>query len=113
MAKASPTQRSLEMLRKQGWLVAVVERWNPHARIRQDLFGFGDLLAVSADQKLFLIVQTTSATNFSARRTKVLSNESAHEWLRAGGLVAVHGWQKKGNGRWFCREEILDVTSID
>jgi hypothetical protein len=39
----TPTQRSLAYLRAEGWQVAIVERWNPHARIRQDLFGdYGD-----------------------------------------------------------------------
>jgi len=27
----TPTQRSLAKLRAEGWLVAVVERWNPYA----------------------------------------------------------------------------------
>jgi hypothetical protein len=42
----TPTQRSMAYLKKEGYRVAVVERWNPHARIRQDLFGVIDLLAI-------------------------------------------------------------------
>ena len=42
----SPTQLSLKKLREEGYTVAVVEHWNSFARIRQDLFGFIDLLAL-------------------------------------------------------------------
>jgi hypothetical protein len=35
----SPTQRSLAHLRRLGYQARVVERWNPFARVRQDLFG--------------------------------------------------------------------------
>ena len=35
----SPTTLTLKHLREQGYTAEVVERWNPHARIRQDLFG--------------------------------------------------------------------------
>jgi len=41
--KASPVlARSMAILRREGYVVAVVERWNPHVRIRQDLYGFLD-----------------------------------------------------------------------
>src|SRR5512145_3126336 len=51
-SKTRPTKRSLEYLRGQGHLVAVVEKWNPHARVRQDLFGFIDVLAIRRDETL-------------------------------------------------------------
>lgn len=107
----TPTTRSLRLLRKQGWMVGVVEKWNPHVKIRQDLFGFADLLAVDAVGKQFVLVQTTSAANFSSRMKKVRESEDAATWLSAGGKIAVHGWQKKKNGRWECREEMLGGES--
>jgi hypothetical protein len=42
----SPTQRTLAECRKRGWVCQVVEKWNPHARIRQDLFGCIDIVAL-------------------------------------------------------------------
>ena len=39
----TPTQRTLGELRKWVEHVAIVEKWNSHCRIRQDLFGFADL----------------------------------------------------------------------
>ena len=41
----SPTQRTLKRLRDLGYLAEVVERWNPHAKVRNDLFGFGDVMS--------------------------------------------------------------------
>ena len=64
----SPTQLSLKKLRQEGYTVAIVEHWNAFARIRQDLFGFIDLLALK--DKEVLAVQTTSASNMSARAKK-------------------------------------------
>ena len=63
---SSPTQRTLNHLRRRGYLAAVVERFNPHVGehgIRQDLFGFLDLLAIRADKPGVLGIQATSASN--------------------------------------------------
>lgn len=93
----SPTTLTLRHLRAEGWTVEVVERWNPHARIRQDLFGFIDLLAIRGNETL--AVQTTSATNAAARLNKIVAHENARAVLRAGWRIEVHGW-KKVRGKW-------------
>lgn len=103
----SPTQRSLKKLRAEGWLVAVVERWNPYARIRQDLFGFIDLLAIRGNETL--AVQTTSGSNVSARLEKIRATQAAALWLESSSRrITVHGWTKRGaRGKrklWECRE---------
>lgn len=103
----SPTQLSLKHLRAQGWpLVQVVEVWNPHARIRQDLFGFVDVLAVREGETL--AVQTTSATNFSARVRKIADHPSLPAVRAAGWTIHVHAWAKR-KGRWVLTQE-LDVS---
>lgn len=104
----TPTQRSLDLLRKEGWTAAVVERWNPHARIRQDLFGFADLIAMRpGDQPL--LVQTTSGGNFAARISKILDEPLAALAVASGFQIEVHGWRKlkADKGRWSCRREAL------
>jgi len=98
----TPTQRSLAHLRSAGWQVAVVERWNPHARIRQDLFGVLDLLAVR--DGVTLGVQTTSGSNVSARVKKIAESETVPALREAGWLLHVHGWRKAANGQWALRE---------
>jgi hypothetical protein len=67
--KASPTQLSLAHLRKTCDAVQVVEKWNPHARIRQDLFGFIDILSLRGEETI--AVQSTSWGNVSSRARKI------------------------------------------
>ena len=88
----SPTQRSLNHLRKLGYTVAITEHWNPFAHIRQDLFGFIDLVALKDDE--ILAVQTTSSTNIFARRKKIALNKNSLRWIEAGGRIQIHGWKK-------------------
>lgn len=89
-----PTQWSLKLLREEGWHPVVVEHWNPHARIRQDLFGFADILAIRAGSPP-LLVQTTSGSNASARRTKILETRLALLAIEAGFEIVVHGWRER------------------
>lgn len=98
MAKSTPTQRSLALLREAGMLVTVVERWNPHARIRQDLFGCIDLLGL-ADGKT-VGVQTTSKSNMAARVKKIVESEAYPHMVRAGWDIIVHGWYRDKEKRW-------------
>lgn len=100
---SSPTQRSLAKLREEGYQVAVVERWNPHARIRQDLFGFADLLAVGNGETV--AVQTTSASNMAARIRKIAESDQVAECRKANWRILVHGWRKDSKGKWICRVE--------
>jgi hypothetical protein len=103
-AKKSPTQRSLAHMRNQGYLCAVVEKWNPHAMIRQDLYGFIDVLCVKGDD--IIGVQSTSWSNVSGRITKITEHEN---WpLVCNAIrVIVHGWKKGKTGKWVLREEPL------
>ena len=104
MAK-SPTQLTLEKLRADGWLVEVTERWNPFARIRQDLYGFVDLLAVREGETL--AVQATSYSNISARVNKITEHNNIGMVRKAGWRVEVWGWRKVNN-RWTVR--VVDIS---
>jgi hypothetical protein len=98
---SSPTQRTLKHLRDAGYpLVQVVERWNPYAGVRQDLFGVVDVLAVGAD---IVGVQATSASNVSKRVAKITESPALPILRKAGIRVLVHGWRKV-KGRWQLRE---------
>lgn len=88
----SPTQRSLAYLRQKGLTCEVVERWNPYARVRQDLFTIIDIVALDDGQTLG--VQTTSWPNVSARVKKIADCEHLPALLRAGWILEVHGWKK-------------------
>lgn len=101
----SPTQRSLKLLRDQGYTVAVVEHWNAFVKQRYDLFGFIDLLALRGDETL--AVQTTSYSNVSARIKKIENHENVGVIRDAGWGISVHGWHKVGN-RWQVR--VVDLS---
>ncbi len=90
----TPTQRSIAHMKARGYTVAIVERWNQFARIRQDLFGFGDLLCIQAAYPP-MIVQVT-ASGVSARLKKIAAEPRHVIWLNACGVIEVHGWTKKG-----------------
>ncbi len=109
MSKTSPTQRSLALLRKQGYRVAITEHWNSFVKRRQDLFGFIDLMAIGDPM---LAIQTTSGTNVAARVTKILESDAARDWIESGHRIIVHGWAKRGGRgevkRWDCRE--VEIT---
>ena len=98
---SSPTQRTLALLLAEGWTAAITEHWNPHARIRQALFGFVDVLAVRGPETL--AVQTTSGSNVSARVRKIEESEHLPAIRDAGWGIEVHGWRKDKKGKWQCR----------
>ena len=96
----SPTQLTLRHLRAAGYLAQVVEHWNPHAKVRQDLFGIIDVIAVGSD---VVGVQATSGSNVSKRVAKLTDSPALPVLRKAGVRVLVHGWRKVA-GRWRLRE---------
>ena len=99
MAKQSPQARAIQRLKADGWMVATVEHWNPFARIRQDLFGIGDLLAVRGSETA--LVQVTSRSNVHARAAKIAASEAAPRLRDAGWLIWIWGYGKtKTLGDW-------------
>ena len=91
----SPMQLSLDYLNKSGYTCQIVEHWNSFARKRIDAFGFGDILAYHL-KKGIVMVQTTTDSNFNARKVKIFANPHYYGWKIAGGHIIVHGWGKKG-----------------
>lgn len=91
MAKSSksPTQRTREYLRECGITSTIVEQWNPFARLRQDLFGFADIVAL---QDRITAIQVTS-TGVASRIRKIKETPEAVQWLASGGAIEVHGWR--------------------
>ena len=111
----SPTQLTLQRLRKEGWTAAVVERWKPCMRkgklepygVRVDLFGLFDVLAFN--DWWVLGVQATTAANHASRVKKMKDNPLLAEWLRRDDRIA-EVWtfrQKKKGARWIERRESL------
>jgi hypothetical protein len=91
---SQPTQRTLKELRSLGFGAAVLERWNPHTRQRQDFVGCIDLMAWKPGVGV-LLIQTTSGSNHGARWSKVCANPHIRGLMESGCRVEVWSWSKK------------------
>ena len=101
----TPTQRSLAALRKLGYLVEVVEKWNSFTRTRKDLWGWADLLAIRRGEVLAVQVTSEGVAN---RVKKVMDSETIGRVREAGIRIEVHGWRKNVKGRYVQR--IVDLS---
>lgn len=113
---SSPTQRTLEYCRKQGWTAGVVEKWNPHARIRQDLFGCIDIIVID-DEHGLLAIQATSGSGHAARRKKSIAEPRLKLWLLAPARFEIWSWAKRGpRGKrktWTLRRESITAAHLE
>ena len=105
-----PTQRTLALIRKQGFVAQVVEHIVPRTFIRRDLFNIIDILAINTTYTIG--IQTTSGSNVSARIAKAIESEQLRLWLSVPSRrFIIHGWRKlKSSRRWECREIELTIS---
>lgn len=99
---SSPTQRTLALYKERGYLCEVTEKWNAFARIRQDLFGFIDVLAIKEGEVVG--VQATSWGNVKARINKIADHDNTPMVRKAGIRIIVIGWGKDSAGKWRFKE---------
>ncbi len=120
----SPTQRTLEECRKRKLPAQVVERWNPHARVRQDLFGVIDVVVLvppvhfdngTTMRGEIVGLQACAGASHAARRDKILAEPRARLWVEAGGRLELWSWSLRGDRgkakRWTLRVEAFTVES--
>jgi hypothetical protein len=112
---SSPTSRSLDYARKQGWMAGVVERHNTFSHKKNDLFGFADI-AIAAGRPL--LVQACAGSSHAARRTKLLGERLAQVGLAiaSGYHVEIWSWSKTGaRGKrklWTLRVEKIGAEEV-
>lgn len=108
----TPTARSLEQCRKNGWLADVVERRIPHSFITKDLFGFLDIVALAHCGTIG--IQATSGSNHAARVRKIITErrEAARRWLECGNVIFVWSWSKRRN-RFLLRSEQVTLAMLE
>jgi len=110
----SPTKLTLDLYRSSGWTCEITERWNPFAKVRQDLFGFIDVIAVT--NGVTVGIQTTTYENRLARVRKIVGevNVAAYRWLQAGNEIHVVSWKaiKDGKRKVYAADVIM-VTEAD
>lgn len=110
---STPTSRTLEALRKQGYEADVVERFNSFTKQRKDFYGCIDLIATKPGECIG--VQCTSGSNAASRVTKILAEPRALSWLQAGNKLQVWGWAKRGpkGKRKLWSTSIKEITETD
>lgn len=99
----TPQERSRKLLRDEGWTIATVEKWKPASPggfrgplLREDLWGFGDLIAVKVGHIGATLIQVTTGSNSAARLEKIKGIAEAGIWIAAGNRIVVHSWAKRG-----------------
>lgn len=93
MAGTSPTQRTLKVLKEEGWRSGIVERFVGPLNIRVDLFHIIDIIAIQ--ERRILGVQSCGQA-FAEHHRKLTEEEllSSLDWLRACGELQLWGWRK-------------------
>lgn len=132
MVGVTPTARTLKWLREHGFVADVVEKWQTfpgtggrNIRIRRDLFGFADILALQIDPDGIgdvILIQATGGSGgaHAARRSKIEALELAQK-IRESRVVHIEvwSWAKQGaRGKrklWKLRRErwILDAGWVE
>ena len=92
----TPTQRTLKAMREQGRVCGIVEKYNAFVGkfgIRQDLFGFIDIIAIDPVQGIIAI--QSCGQDFAGHINKIQEerNEACFEWLKHA-PVELWGWRK-------------------
>lgn len=117
----TPTARCLKELRDQGYDAEVVERRLPRCFVTKDLFGFADIIYIVPPfvgpwKGNIVLVQVTSGPHHAARKAKILAEPRAIRWIKAGGLIELWSYSKKGaKGKrklWECRKEQIVETDF-
>lgn len=85
-------------MRNLGYTAAIVERWNPYANVRQDLYGFIDVLAIKAGEPP-LAIQACARTSIQSRVKKIREEERAQTWLASGCRIQVWGFGRVKRGK--------------
>ena len=95
----TPMERTLKLFKSRGYLCGIVERFIPARKIKIDLFGIIDLVAVAEHEILGVQV---CGSDFAPHVAKILGSETALPWLRAGGGLVLVGWtcRKGRKGRF-------------
>ena len=122
MGKTTTNERSLKVLRRQGWIAEIVQvrivRFGAlpgePSSISRDLAGFADVLAWHPGLKKTRFVQATTKAQMTNHIRKYRRNkkvaESILDWLSAGNTFQIWGFYQ-AQGKW--AYVVKDVTPAD
>ena len=119
--RTTAVSRTMQLLRRDGNICAVVEHFNPHVGehgIRQDLFNIVDVLVLSPVHGFVRIQVCTGSSAAHFRKMTIEHAEECENWLKTpGGYLELWFWRqilrKKGGvaKKWVPR--IIPITLKD
>lgn len=91
----TPTQRTMKELKKNGLKAAIVEKWNAHIKIRQDMFGIIDIIALCPERGVIGVQSTGQAFNAHVIKLRDEKAQETLDWLSVPGTsLELWGWRK-------------------
>ncbi len=123
----SSVQRTLRACREQGRFVEKVEQWitygSPNSPrktglpfgTRRDAFGFIDIIAIDTDS---IVAVQACTSGRKAHYDKIMQNDYALPWIKAGGTIELWSWSKRkivrgGKAvRWTPKIELITIQDF-
>lgn len=105
--KMTPTKRTLARLRSNGWTPAVVERWNPYARIRDALRAIVEFGRVNTGYGYTCAQMAENALRSPAGGRAMSTPDAQPQLAGAASLIAImcpHCKRKPHAIGWQCGE---------
>ena len=94
----SNTQRTMALLKKDGMMCQVVEKWvkfKGGGGVRKDLFGIIDVLAISEERGILGVqVCSMSGRTDHIKKITIVKRDETRAWLCSGGDLELHSWRK-------------------
>lgn len=91
----SPTQRTMRELKKLGIKATIVEKWNAYIKIRQDMFGIIDIIALDSEKGVIGVQSTGQDFNGHVRKLRDEKAQETLDWLSVPGTsLELWGWRK-------------------
>jgi hypothetical protein len=102
----TPTQRTLKAMREQGRLCGIVEKFQQYGGkfgVRQDLFGFIDIIAIDPTEGIVAIQSCGQDYSGHVKKLTEERNEAVFEWLKHA-PCELWSWSRRkyrlSNGSW-------------
>jgi hypothetical protein len=128
--KMTPVQRTLDLLKRQGWKTGIVERYvrytdkDPRKKIRPgeriDLWGIGDITAINKNTICTMLVQVCGTDHSSHMRKLTIDKyQDVVDWLLSGrdNKFRMYSWRKvkakRGGKQMIYKPRIIEFSLDD
>jgi len=113
MAQTKSIQRSLKLIKENGWYYWVTEVWNHYSHKRVDMFGFCDIMCLDGSRTIAI---QACGSDYQEHVRKIKENDYVLPWLTAGNELQIWSWRrylkKRGGKAKEWRAVIFDVLIV-